>query len=90
MIDTVSEMLLSGIVRTTLCTMLAALVTLLLLHALGIRSARIHRTAWVLEHLQEVLADFHFTMFLMLPDSCLRSMHRVSMYIDNRGVLSAG
>ena len=46
--DAVSELLLNGIVRTTLCTTMAALATLLILPILGINSARTHRVAWVL------------------------------------------
>jgi len=46
--DAVSELLLNGIVRATLCTTLAALATLLILPILGISSARSHRVAWVL------------------------------------------
>jgi beta-lactamase regulating signal transducer with metallopeptidase domain/protein involved in polysaccharide export with SLBB domain len=63
MMDAVSELLLSGIARTTLCTTLAALVTLLLLSALGICSTRIHRTAWVLVILQGwILIPLTFTV----------------------------
>ena len=50
--DAVSELLLNGIVRTTLCTTLAALATLLILPILGINSSRTHRVAWVLVILQ--------------------------------------
>jgi len=50
--DAAFEILMNGVVRTTLCTTLAALVVLLFLPTLGITSPRTHRIAWALVLIQ--------------------------------------
>jgi len=88
-VDAFPELLLSGLARTTVCTTLAALTTLLLLPALGVRSTRIHRTAWVLVILQGwILIPLTFTVSVpsviqlqQLPDTSItRSEPLLTVY----------